>query len=142
MCTQRKITPLIVRYLARLITLVVPDDLLNMLGQLRHISVKELHASMKPSPFLVESHPFLSGLSLLLPLPSVAAQPHGTKVHSRCSPTPLPPTRQETPPSTPRWQPSRPRAGPYPEPKMSSLLSVIARRVPRAAGVMAGSGVG
>lgn len=49
-------------YLAGDLTLVVPDDLLHMLRELRNISVKELHSSMKPSPFLVEGH-LLPGLS-------------------------------------------------------------------------------
>ena len=40
------------------LTLVVPDDLLHMLGELRYISVKELHSPVKPSAFLIESHPF------------------------------------------------------------------------------------
>ena len=41
------------------LTLVMPDDLLHVLRELRYISVKEFHSPMKPSPLLVESHPFM-----------------------------------------------------------------------------------
>lgn len=38
------------------LTLVVPDDLSNMLRELRHISIKEFHSTVKSSSFLVERH--------------------------------------------------------------------------------------
>lgn len=58
----RRIRPLIVllpKQARDSLTLVVPDDLLHVLGELCYISVKELHSSMKPPPFLVKSHPFV-----------------------------------------------------------------------------------
>lgn len=52
------VRPTVDRSVASKLTLVMPDDLLYMLGELRYISVKELHSPVEPPPFLVESHPF------------------------------------------------------------------------------------
>lgn len=52
------------------LTLMVPNDLLYVLGKLRNISVKELNSSVKPPPFLIESHPRLSQAQTNTKIPS------------------------------------------------------------------------